>query len=1031
MQPSPSELPDWMNPKLIHKGRQPSRAALIPYADEAAALKGEPGASPYYQLLNGMWNFKLLDSPAEASEGFPAGEDPESWDLLPVPSNWQMHGYDTPQYTNVRYPFPVDPPYVPAENPVGLYARAFEIPADWRDRLTILAFEGVDSAFYVWVNGRKAGYSKASHMHSEFDITGLLSEGENELVVQVFKWSDGSYLEDQDMWRLSGIFRDVYLYAPPKVRLRDIEVGTSFDASYTDAVLNVAVALQSHVSAPIGEYAVRARLLDASGTPVVEGVIAGESLAAGEEKKADWHISIPSPHPWTAETPYLYDLLVSLTGSGGNLLEVQHVAVGFRQVEIADGALLINGRPVLLRGVNRHESHPVYGHAVPYESMVQDILLMKRHNINAVRTSHYPDDVRWYDLCDRYGIYLIDEADLETHGLGYMGNWSYLAEHPDWKDAFVDRAERMVERDKNHPSVIIWSLGNESGYGPNHDAMADWIHRRDPTRPVHYCEAWNGSDPSSVTDIVSCMYPTIERLNAEGEGKSGSRPFFMCEYAHAMGNGPGNLKEYWETIRAHRQLIGGCVWEWCDHGILQETVEGVHYYAYGGDFGEYPHDGNFCIDGMVFPNRMSSPSLIEYKKVIEPVHVEMLDPAQGRLRIHNRYDFLSLSHLTAAWEVRCDDRLIGQGTLALPEIGAGEQTEVSAPLPAVSQPGDIWLNIGFRLAQGEIWAKDGHEVAWAQFELPAAPSAPVPLRPLPELTAEKVAGFIRIEGRDFTLTFDTLQGRIAEWECRNGDLLKDGPRLNVWRAPIDNDRWIEHEWRDRGLDHAETFVRDVHLSQEAPGEAVIEVAYAFGASGRPPLFRGEARYRIRGSGDVLLEQRVVPASEIQALPRLGVQMDLPLELGHMTWYGRGPHENYIDRKESARVGVYHGAVKAQYVPYVFPQENGGKADVRWAALTDARGSGLLAVGMPLIHVGASRFTDKNLTEARHTPDLEPADTIILSLDHAHCGLGSASCGPRPLDKYILKPEETAFRIRLRPIQLEREDPFRISRQGAG
>ena len=1034
MPDSRDPLPDWMDPAVLQRNRQPARAPLIPYADAETALAGKPGASPLYRLLSGTWRFRFLPSPGALPADFPADADPGAWDEIPVPSNWQLAalGTDPPQYTNVRYPFPVDPPYVPAENPVGLYARTFDVPAAWSGRRVFLTFEGVDSAFYVWVNRREVGYSQGAHLTSEFDITEHLQPGANELIVQVLKWSDGSYLEDQDFWRLSGIFRDVHLYATPSVWVSDLEVRTTFDDDYRDAELQVTLQVSNAGPAAAGPHTIRLQLLDADGSVVLDQAL-GEvaDLTPGRQRELSHSATVRSPRHWTAETPHLYPLLVSLVNAAGEVEQVVCVEVGFRQIGLRDGQLLINGRPLLMRGVNRHEMHPTRGHAVPLDSMVQDILLMKQHNINTVRTSHYPDDVRWYDLCDRYGLYVIDEADLETHGLGDYGDWGWAAKQPDWREAHLDRAVRLVERDKNHPSVIMWSLGNESGYGPNHDAMAEWIHGRDPTRPVHYCEAWQDGVPSRITDVVSRMYDSIETLEAAGRRTDDPRPYLLCEYAHAMGNGPGNLREYWETFRAHRRLLGGCVWEWCDHGLLQQTPEGEEYFAYGGDFGEFPHDGNFCIDGMVFPDRRPSPSLIEYKKVIEPVHVEPVDLAAGRVRLRNRYDHLSLDHLEGWWELRRDGERIRHGRLELPSVPAGESAEVSVPLGELPAPdeSDYWLNLSFRLAQAELWAPAGHEVAWAQFELPR-PAAPrrAPCRgSMPALSVQEGDRCVQVLGDDFGLVFDIETGTIAEWRYAGADLLYWGPRLHLWRAPIDNDNWVRREWQQHALDRATVLVRRARLAEVTPTSATIGVEYAFGANGRRPVLHGEATYRILGTGDVILQQHVVPDAGMQAWPRLGVQLDLAPELNRLTWYGRGPHENYVDRKDSAPVGVYRGTVDDQHVPYIFPQENGGKSDVRWAALTDARGLGLLAVAQPLMTVTASRYSTQELAAARHTYDLEPGDTVVLSLDHAVCGLGSASCGPRPLEQYILRPHEATFAFRLRPVHLERDDPMRLSR----
>ncbi len=1037
-----------MNPAVQHINRLPARATSWPFPDFAAALNGDLGGNPFYRSLNGVWQFRLMESPADVPSRF-WEEAGDHWDEMPVPSNWQMNGYDRPHYTNVRYPIPADPPRVPEKNPVGLYVRTFDLPESWASRPVYVRFEGVDSALYVWVNGKQVGFSKVPHMPAEFDLTRVVEPGLNTIAVQVFKWSDGTYLEDQDMWRLSGIFRDVHLYTTGRNAAYDISVTTSItdaeDPSH-GAEVGLRVKLTNWTDGA-HSGSVRATLLDADGVEVGSSDLGGPAdIPAMGSHEAQGTIVVRDARLWTAETPYLYRLIVTVNDERGDTLEARSLNVGIREVSISDGALLVNGKPIKIRGVNRHESDPVYGHAVTYESMVRDIALMKQHNINAVRTSHYPDDPRWYDLCDRYGIYVIDEADLEAHGAYALGDWSHFAKDPDWRDAFLDRAERMVERDKNHPSVIMWSLGNESGYGPNHDAMAEWMHQRDPSRPVHYCEAWTDGVPSEVTDVVSCMYPTVERLAAEGKGKSGPRPFIMCEYAHAMGNGPGNLKEYWDTIRASRQLIGGCVWEWCDHGILQADDEGEAYYAYGGDFGEYPHDGNFCIDGMVFPDRTPSPSLIEYKKVLEPVAVVDWDADTGRAVIENRYDHLTLDHLTASWRLMEDGSPVRFGTMPLPSVAAGERAEISLPVPTSASHRDRLVDVSFRLACATEWAEAGHEIAWAQLPLPGAaqPSGDQSDVAQASRLQTHVAQASRLQssesvplecgrdhdevwvkGADFELAFSKAEGIPTRWVAGGLSLLDRGPKPNLWRAPIDNDNWIVNRWREHALDRLEMNVEEMEVTRRPPdaATALIGVRFTLSAPARKPIVRGSVTYSVDAAGTLEMTYRMQPETDLEALPRMGVQMRLPFDMRRVTWYGLGPHENYIDRNESARLGRWTADVDDLYVPYIFPQENGGRSEVRWAAITNDHGHGLLAMASPTMTLTALPFTTEALDAAKHTHELRVADSVIVSLDHAVCGLGSASCGPRPLDQYILRPVETTFTFRLRPIKLERDDPM--------
>ncbi len=830
------------------------------------------------------------------------------------------------------------------------------------------------------------------------------------------------------MWRLSGIFRDVYLWSAPVVHMRDVGLRTRFDSSYTDATLDLMVALRNYSGDRRGPHRLLARLLDEQGQVVCEHTIAAAvSLAAGEEIALEAALAVKAPWKWSAEEPSLYPLLLTLTGPDGVVTEVERFAVGFRQVEVRDSQVCVNGVPIKIRGVNRHETHPDLGHAVSLESMIQDITLMKQHNINAVRTSHYPSDPRWYELCDGYGLYVIDEADLETHGFELTGNVSQLASDPTWRAAYLDRAQRMVERDKNHPSVIIWSLGNESGYGANHDAMAASIREADPTRLIHY----EAAGESPTVDIVSVMYPTVGSLIAQGQRTDDPRPFLMCEYAHAMGNGPGNLKEYWEAIRAHRRLLGGCIWEWVDHGLRQRTPSGQEWFAYGGDFGDQPHDGNFCIDGLNFPDRIPHTGLIEYKKVIEPVHVESVDLQAGKLKIVNRYDFASLHHLQGAWSLVRDSETLAQGALPPLELPAGGEMTLTLPytVPAARPGASYRLNVSFTLGAATLWAPRGHEVAWAQFQLPvSAPSPVAAVREMPPLAAEESDCQISVCGEEFRIVFDRYLGAISAWDCQAVSLIAAGPRLNIWRAPTDNDVHVARKWRRAGLDRLQHRVDRVAWSAMAPQAVRIEVESVLAAYSLAPAFHCTYRYTIYGTGDVIIETRVKPAPGLPDLPRIGLQMRLPGEFDQFAWYGRGPHECYADRKESARVGLYRGTVQEQYVPYIMPQENGNKSDVRWAAVTDIRGMGLLAIGMPLLNVSAHHYTPEDFDRAQHTFELARRDETILHLDHAQAGLGSNSCGPGPLDQYLLKPAETRFSLRLRPFAGSTDAAMRLSQQ---
>jgi len=1138
------QLNDWENPQVVSRNKEPAHTTAIPFADVPSALRGERSDSPYFMLLNGDWRFHWSPNPGAATDDFYRADfDDGSWDTVAVPGNWQVQGYGIPRYLSAGYAFDIThlPRVQEDTNEVGSYRTTFTIPEEWRGRQVFIHFDGVDSAFYLWINGQMVGYSQDSRLPAEFNITPYIRPGENLLAVRVYRWSDGSYLEDQDMWFLSGIFRDVYLFSTPTVHIRDFWVRTELDVDYRDAVLRLRVNIRNYGERDVAGCTFEMALFGED-RRVGESAI-GVAVGAGSEVVLELEQAVANPRKWSAEEPNLYTLLLTLKDRRGRVLEVQRCNVGFRQVEIRGGKILVNGVPVYFRGVNRHEHDPDRGHAVTVDSMLQDILLMKRFNINAVRTCHYPDDPRWYDLCDRYGIYLIDEANIESHGV-----WDRLTKDPEWKTAFMERGTRMVERDKNHPSVIIWSLGNESGYGPNHVVLAEWIHAHDPTRPVHYESAtsfrvYRGPDTAPEIDILSTMYPKVDDLARMAQVPGETRPLIMCEYAHAMGNSPGNLKEYWEVIESYPRLAGGFIWDWVDQGIRRNT-DGVEWFAYGGDFGDEPNSGSFCINGLIFPDRTIHPSLWEVKKVYQPVRVVPVDLPAGKVEVINRYAFSDLSGLDVTWTLSADDQVLQTGQLPRLHTPAGSREIVTVPLekPAL-QPGvEYWLTLSFTLAEDTPWAEKGHEVAWEQFKLPfnAPPPPTLPVSEMPALRLTDSAGQAVIEGDGFRLVFDKETGTIASFRYGEHELIARGPRLNVWRAPTENDlnTWGDERaalrWREVGLDQLQEHVTGVEVAQQNPqvvrvtvrsvstvrGDAVLPkpsdeqdqlallaqglnwlldedkfqalcvrlgldygdvpgtnrsekakaLVHRFAAENRifdllqavydffvalglpvpdplrdalsgkaeaqparkpPARLECEYTYTIYGSGDIVIETHVVPDVDVPFLPRLGLQMQLPGGYERFTWYGRGPHENYVDRKEGARIGVYSGTVDEQYVPYIMPEENGNKTDVRWVSLTNADGVGLLAVGMPTMEVSAHHYTTEDLTQARHTYELVHREEITLNLDYAQSGLGSASCGPGRLEKYQLKPEEVRYCVRLRPFSAASESPMALSKQVVG
>jgi beta-galactosidase len=1024
-------LNDWENPHVVGINKQPGRATSFPFADEATASGLDRTASPWVISLNGTWKFSWSPNPRSAPKGFEAIDfDDSQWGDVEVPGNWEMQGYGKPIYTNVKLPWPVEncPAIGDDDDPVGCYRTSFDLPSDWGSRSVFLHFGGVESAFYLWVNGRAVGYSQGCRLPAEFDITPYLQEGRNTVAARVYRWSDGSYLEDQDHWWLSGLYRDVVLLATPRIHIRDFFVRTDLDDACESAVVKLRATIAGGDAETLPELRVRVNLLDADGRPVWEKPEEGEiSRRPNQPHWADLECPVQAPRLWSAEEPNLYTLVVSLVGEDQASLDVRSCRVGFRKVELRDGQMLVNNRPVLMQGVNRHDHDDTRGKTVTEESMIADIKLMKRFNINAVRTCHYPNDPRWLELCDEYGLYVFDEANIESHA-----TFNLQTNLTDWTAAFLERGIRMVERDKNHACVIAWSLGNESGYGPNHAAIAGWIHDYDPTRLVHYHPA----DDAPCVDILGPMYPTVDRIIQMAKDPYGTRPVIMCEYAHSMGNSTGNLKEYWDAIRAYRRLQGGFIWDWVDQGIRKTTEDGKEYWAYGGDFGDEINDQTFCINGLIWPDRTPHPAMWEYKKVLQPVQVEAIDLAAGKLRVINRYDFSDLSSLRGWWELLVDGESVATGEIdrLTTPAGASEEISISVERPELAPGSECYLSVHFELADASPWADAGHEVAWEQFEMPwHAPAAPVVhASDLPALSVRRSDDAVEITGEGFEFALGTRSGRISRYALANRALLLEGPMLNVWRAPTDNDglplviRGALREWIDAGLDRLEQTVSEVRVV-ESSHVAGITVACSLRPDGGDAGFDCLYGYRVLGTGDVLIDVNVTPVGALPRLPRVGLTMTLPGGLESLVWYGRGPHENYCDRNTGAALGLYRSTVDEQYVPYIYPQENGNKTDVRWVSLTDEGGAGLLAVGDPRMEISAHHYRIEDFARASHTCDLTRREEITLNLDHRQRGLGGASCGPDTLPAYEIPPRPMRFGVRLCAVAAG-QDPGELARQ---
>jgi beta-galactosidase/evolved beta-galactosidase subunit alpha len=1017
---------DWDNLSVLERNRAKSRSYFIPHSNKESALNYDRGSSPWFKSLNGIWKFQFAEGPELAPPDFHQNEyDTSGWDDIPVPGHWQLQGYGNPHYTDLYYPFPVDPPHVPNDNPTGSYVREFILPDHWDGRVVSLKFDGVDSAFHVWLNGSFVGYSQGSRLTSEFDLTPYLQAGANRLAVRVYQWSDGSYLEDQDMWWMSGIFRDVYLISEPLAfRITDYRIITELDTEFTNAVLSVRLDLDGKEV----QGKVQLQLLNKVGAQILS---AEKNL--NQPSSVEFNLPVAKPSLWNAESPYLYHLIISLVDSNNQVIETVGQRVGFRRVEVRDGQFLVNGVAILLKGVNRHDHHPDTGRTVTVSTMREDIQMMKQHNINAVRTAHYPNDPRFYDLCDEYGLYVMEETDLETHGFEPLGNISRLSDDPAWKDAYVDRIRRMVERDKNHPSVIFWSLGNESGFGCNFRAMSEWCKANDSTRLIHYEE----DREAEVCDVVSTMYSSVEKMEGFGQLIDHPKPHILCEFAHAMGNGPGGLRTYFDTFDAYRRLQGGFVWEWIDHGLSRTTIDGKADYAYGGDYGDVPNNSNFVIDGLVRPDRTPSPGLIEYKKIIEPVKVEMIDA--GKIRVTNRYDFVTLDHLQVHYSVTADGRTVNSGVLVIPQVGPSDSADLFIPnlidqqSTLLAPATEMWLNVGFTLAADCAWATQGHEVAWAQFALPSHSSSAV--SSLSQLPVEQKLS-VTEEGRElvlandsFRISFNRLRAGFTSLRLNGKELIQQGPRLNFWRAPIDNDMYVLPDWRKAHLDRLTERIDDFRWDRL--DETSVRMTWTSRIA--PPVydwgFRCETSYTVTASGLIIIDVKGMPEGTPPAmLPKIGLQMEVPGDIDRVKWYGRGPGESYSDSREAGRFGVYQTSVDGLFTSYIYPQENGNRTDVRWMSIVDGAGIGLLAAGAPTLDFSARRYTDSDLEKAQHMSDLAPRDFITLNLDYRQNGLGSNSCGPAQSPENTVTPEAFQFRILLQAYMAEDSSPERLSRR---
>lgn len=1001
------------NQNTLHIGCEKPRAYFIPYQCENSAKANNRARSRFFKSLCGEWNFKFYRSFADVADVTAPAFSTDGFDKIPVPMNWQMmtdRGYDAPNYTNINYPIPLDPPYVPADNPCGLYVRDFTVSNELCGKKVYLNFEGVDSAFYVWVNDEFVGYSQVSHMTSEMDVTSVIRFGQsNTIKVLVLKWSDGSYLEDQDMWRMSGIFREVYLLFRDETHIRDIFVKCALSDDFSSADFTTELSL--------------------TGTADVEWRLecpCGETLSKGTAHiDGDGVITVPTVNDvklWSDEIPDLYTLVLKCGE------EIIRVNTGARRIEVKNKVIYINGKKVKAKGVNRHDSHHLLGHATPMEHVKRDLMIMKAHNINMIRTSHYPNDPRFYDLCDRYGFYVCDEADIETHG---ARPWALFSDDPAWEAAYLDRAERMVERDKNHPSIIFWSLGNESAYGCNHVAMTAWIRSRDMSRLVHYEGAHSdytgGEERLDITDLESYMYPMVDRCENYCTNEKLTRPLFMCEYCHAMGNGPGDLKAYWDAIEAHDEFFGGCVWEFTDHSVAVGDKYADPSFTYGGDFGDFPNDGNFCVDGLVYPDRRVHTGLLELKQVIMPFFVR--EVSDGKIAVKSRRFFKNCDDISIVWTQNVNGKAVLSGTIPAIGLNPGEEKEYVLFDEYLAENGEIaTLDISFRQNKPTKWAEAGYEVGFAQFvhesEIKPHACGRAPLYKVGAADGEKS---ITVTAGETEYTFCKKCGMISSILDNGKEMLVSPIVPEIWRAPADNDRNIKNDWIRRGFDRAVVRCRSCVLERADGNTAVIRAEITLGAAAVENILNAVFTYTVGGNGEVTVDMDVTPLVDTP-LPRFALRLTMPEGSEEMAYFGYGPHESYIDKHLSSKFGEYHSTVTENYEPYIFPQENSSHWGCRWADVHTAAGHGLLFTSSEPFSWNASHFSPEQLTKINHHHELkrEPETTVIIACRES--GLGSNSCGPLLDPKYTVEREEFKCSVTIKPIFAGDCEPYRESVQ---
>lgn len=1000
---------NWENFLHLHENRMPPRAYFFSYDSVQHAKTFQRALSKLFISLSGQWQFHYFTNPLLVPETF-YHQEMNDWGTITVPNMWQMEGHGKLQYTDEGYPFPIDVPFVPSDNPTGAYQCTFTLGENWGEKQTIIKFDGVEAYFEVYVNGHYVGFSKGSRLTAEFDISRFVQQGKNLLSVRVMQYADSTYIEDQDMWWMAGIFRDVYLIGKEPVHIQDLFVRTDFSDDYQHAMLSCALELENLSTKSVSGYQIEYQLFNQQQL-LANGMI--DALTIHQAHSTNFTLSIANPIHWNAENPHLYHLFISLKDENGNLLEVIPQRVGVRDIKIRDGLFYINNRYVMLHGVNRHDNDHLKSRAVGMDRVEKDIILMKQHNINSVRTAHYPNDPRFYELCDIYGLFVMAETDVETHGFANVGNLSRITDDPEWESVFVDRAVRHVHAQKNHPSIIMWSLGNESGYGCNIRAMYDATKAIDDTRLVHYEE----DRDAQVVDVISTMYTRAPMMNALGEYPH-HKPRIICEYAHSMGNGPGGLTEYQNVFYQHDSIQGHYVWEWCDHGILAQDEQGQSFYKYGGDFGDYPNNYNFCMDGLIYPDQTPSPGLKEYKQVIAPVKIRAIDGQPNRFTVENKLWFSDLDDYRLIVDVRAEGETLSTQIIQITGLLANSSRDIEINLPSLDQR-ETFINFKVVKNSATRYSQANHEIAVYQFPLQEnSLSAALyqNLNAVPLIRQDNRLEMV-ISGQDFALTFSKTNGKLVSWISHGEEMIATAPEINFFKPMIDNHKQeYEGLWHPAHLHILQEHFRSMEITEEN-GNINITVKSTIA----PPVFdfgmRCEYRYQISPSGQLNIELSGERYGDYPyMIPAIGCDIGLNRQFSQVNYYGRGPEENYQDSQQANLIDVYQTTVDQMFQNYPFPQNNGNRQHVRWFAMTDRHGTGLLVKPQQPINFSAWYYTRHNLHQAQHTNELQESGYITLNIDHQITGLGSNSWGSEVLDSYRTYLTTFRYGFTLMPLQ---------------